>query len=137
MDCETASNGQIGLNKYQKRLNIYKTYLEGKYQELYKTVNPLSGHGTEAETNSQLVLPENQPEEYFDPVLVIITDCNMPVMDGLEMSKKIFEMWDQFAKTYMMRRYNHILAFNSKIKNFQSKKMEVLQLFSTNRIIKN
>lgn len=35
------------------------------------------------------------------PFKLIVTDCNMPVMDGLEMGKKIKELFDEFFKNFV------------------------------------
>jgi CheY-like chemotaxis protein len=33
-------------------------------------------------------------EENYDPYVLIFTDCNMPIMDGLEMASEIRKAWE-------------------------------------------
>ena len=40
LECDVASNGQMGLNKYSQRLKTYRNYLENSYNKLYSLVNP-------------------------------------------------------------------------------------------------
>jgi CheY-like chemotaxis protein len=44
---------------------------------------------------------EGAPDYLIRPFTLIITDCNMPVMDGLEMGFEIKKYYDEFIKNFV------------------------------------
>lgn len=120
MDCDVASNGLQGLKQYQQRIKLYRNYLEHHYHKVYSVVNKKKLKIEASDNNSQF--ENDNDEENYKPYKLIITDCNMPVMDGLEMSTKILETWDEFSTKYMNKRYSHIRVMKSQEPNFEALK---------------
>jgi YesN/AraC family two-component response regulator len=46
------------------------------------------------------------------PFTLIITDCNMPVMDGLEMGLEIKKYYDEFVKNFVQIKKSKIFGVN-------------------------
>jgi CheY-like chemotaxis protein len=44
------------------------------------------------------------------PFALIVTDCNMPVMDGLEMGFEIKKYYDEFIKSFVKIKNSQILG---------------------------
>jgi CheY-like chemotaxis protein len=80
--CATATNGLLGLKKYKERLDRYQADLSREI----KNIQEASPKGL---------------QQIQMPFLIVITDVNMPLMDGLEMSRQIKACFRDFLTMFV------------------------------------
>ena len=71
---------------------------------------------------------ECAPDYLQQPFTLIITDCNMPVMDGLEMGFEIKKYYDDFIKSFVKIKKTQILGVNKQYIKIKEKFENVVPL---------
>lgn len=103
-ESESASNGKIGLDIYVKRLQDYKTYFQENniVEQACELQNYKNGNKimTFYQQECELQLLKGRMISLIKqgppPIKLILTDCDMPIMNGFQLAQKINEYFQSF-----------------------------------------